>query len=78
MSERRWELVEDGYYKRSRYVQYPTGLIIGHVQGINCDSSKPWRACLDGTKGINPIGDYTTEGLAKRAVEAAQSSRRAK
>jgi hypothetical protein len=70
-SECRWELVEDGYHKHSRYVLRPSGLIIGHVEGTGCDFSEPWCADIDGASGRQSIGNYTTEGLAKRAVEAA-------
>ena len=74
---RHWEVVEDGYHKRSRYVQYPRGLIIGSVEGCNCDSSKPWGAFIEGPKNLlKHVGDYTTEAQAKRAVESAQPTSR--
>jgi hypothetical protein len=80
-SERRWELVEDAYHKKSRYVLYPNGMIIGHVDGTPYETSAPWYAAIDGQNGRKPIGTFTTEGLAKRAVEAASveaTSRRRK
>ena len=74
MIDCKWELVENGYCKCSRYVSYPTGLIIGHVEGKPFESSASWYASIDGTAGRKNIGTFTTEGLAKRAVEAAQLS----
>ena len=75
---RHWVLIEDGYHKRSRYVQMPSGLIIGHVEGCNCDSRQPWEAFVEGANNLlRHVGDYITEAKAKEAVENAQSQRKA-
>jgi hypothetical protein len=76
--ERRWELIEDGYNKISRYVQMPSGLIIGHVEGCNYGSKRPWEAFVEGANNLlRHVGDYTTEAKAKEAVENSQSQRKA-
>ena len=64
-----WETVEDGYRKRLRYVERTTGLIVGYVLGSTCDPRSWWNAILDSPN--ESIGNYTTEGLAKQAVERA-------
>lgn len=69
--QRKWEVVEDRYHRCLRYVLYPSGLIIGHVQGKNADPHASWTASTDGQDGGKRIGTYVTEGLAKKAVEAA-------
>ncbi len=79
MDTRKWEVIEDSYWKKSRYIQYPSGLIIGHVRGSNCDSSQPWTASTDGRDGRGGgerVGDYVTERLAKKAVEVAIAKRK--
>lgn len=70
MSERKWELVEDGYHRRQRFVEFPSGLIIGGVGGSR-HSNDGWYAFTDGAKGVERIGSFVTEDLAKKAVEAA-------
>jgi len=64
-----WEIVEDGYYKRIRLVRYPSGLILAMVSGCNCDQRKPWDAFAETPSNAGLIGQFVTEGLAKKAVE---------
>lgn len=65
----KWELVEDGYHRRSRYVEFPSGRIVGGVSGSTFENDG-WDAQASGCN----IGSYITEDLAKRAVEAAVTS----
>ena len=70
----KWELIEDGYEREQRLVSYPSGLIVGRVCGSNYDKNSGWSAWREG-KGVQEnLGTYVTEGLAKKAVEAAQPS----
>ena len=68
---RKWELVEDGYDRRQRLVEFPSGLIIGGVSG-STHRDGGWYAFTDGKDGCKRIGSFVTEDLAKRAVEEAQ------
>jgi hypothetical protein len=74
----RWELTEDGYHKESRYVDRSTGQILGIVRGNNYDSTEDWDASLKIPRNDPYIGAYTTEGMAKRAVENAVTKLRKK
>jgi hypothetical protein len=79
VNERHWELIQDGYCKRSRYVEYSSGLIVGHVEGKPYDSSEPWYAATDGAGGRKNIGTYTTENMAIQAVvKAIEKARKMK
>lgn len=67
MSEK-WEIVEDDYHKRLRLVEYPSGRIVGTVSGCIYNPRDSWFASREG----KALGDYVTEGLAKKAVELAR------
>jgi hypothetical protein len=62
-----------------RYVEHPSGKIVGEVvcDGSTYDPGAEWGAFLRGAK-VPHIGDYVTESLAKKAVEAAVHAARAK
>ena len=66
----KWELYEDGYYRKHRLVQMPSGLIVGGVSGTN-HNSEGWYAYTDGKNGPARIGTFVTETLAKNAVAGA-------
>ena len=68
VNERHWELIQDGYCKRSRYVEYSSGLIVGHVEGKPYDSSEPWYAATDGVEDERISDVHCTENMAIQAV----------
>ena len=72
-----WEVIEDAYHRRIRYVKYPEGQIVGDVSGENYNSSAEWDASTRLTKDRH-IGYYTTQELAKKAVESFIKSKRGK
>jgi hypothetical protein len=65
----KWEVTEDGYFKRSRYVECPSGEIIGYISSVYADKSE-WRPSIGGFQEPY-VGPYVTEDLARKAVEQA-------
>ena len=72
----KWEIDEDGYEREQRLVSYPSGLIVGRVCGSNYDKNSGWIAWREEKEVQENLGTYVTEGLAKKAIEAAQPDRK--
>ena len=65
----KWEVTEDGYYKRSRWVESPFGEIIGYIFSVSADKSE-WQPSIAGFQEPYVVS-YVTEDLARKAVEQA-------
>lgn len=66
----KWELIKDGYHREQRYVEWPSGKIVGGTRGTVYENDG-WYAGAGETLGV-----YVTEDLAKRAVEAALAEKK--
>jgi hypothetical protein len=60
------EVTEDGYYKRCRYVEYPSGKIMGYISSVSAGKSE-WQPSIGGFQEPY-VGSYVTEDLARKAV----------